>query len=169
MIIASFLCKVAAYLGFLDALSPLCLIFERKLLMTYEVNPAVEETIDNLERKAEETEDEVIGSYLRKFWIIDQDGLVTVEGQYPKAGHEMQKPGNREYLDVELPNMNKVGHEEVLNALDLRKYCANVVVPLIHDRFSAFTTDIFKEMAWPVLDQRKRLCWTWHKCIDMCI
>ena len=58
----SFLCK-----DFLDALSSLSLIFEHKLLMTYEVNPAVEETIDNLERKAEETEDEVIGSYLRKF------------------------------------------------------------------------------------------------------
>ena len=144
----SFLCKVAAYLDFLDALSPLSLIFERKLLMTYEVNPAVEETIDNLERKAEETEDEVIGSYLRKFRIIDQDGLVTVEGQYPKAGHERRKPGNREYLDVELPNMNKVGHEEVLNALELIKYGANVVVPLIRDRFSSFTTDIFKEMAW---------------------
>ena len=44
--------------------------------------------------------------------------------------------------------MNKVGQEEVSNGLELRKYGANVVVPLIHDRFSAFTTDIFKEMAW---------------------
>ena len=50
-----FLCHVASYLDILESISPLSLIFEKKNLMAYEVKPAVEKTLLNLQELSEET------------------------------------------------------------------------------------------------------------------
>ena len=49
-----FLCRVASYLDILKSISLLSLIFEKKNLMTYEVKPAVEKTLLNLQELSKE-------------------------------------------------------------------------------------------------------------------
>lgn len=53
----------------------------------YEVKPAVEQTILTLEEMKNE-DDDTINSFLRKFNLSDENNLVTVVSEYPKAGHE---------------------------------------------------------------------------------
>ena len=110
----AFLCKVAGYLDFLDKLAPL--IFEKKLLMVYKVQPAVDTAIESLQEMAEEELDDMFDSYIRKFTVVDADGLTTVLGNYPKAGHERKKIQNREYIDIELENMIDVGMKAIETA-----------------------------------------------------
>ena len=49
-----FLCRVASYLDILKSISLLSLIFEKKNLMAYEVKPAVEKTLLNLQELSQE-------------------------------------------------------------------------------------------------------------------
>ena len=77
-----FLCKVAAYLDFLEKLAPLSLMFERDLLMSYEVEPAVDQILDQLQEMADESPDNNIDSFLKKFVVRDEYGLATIEVGY---------------------------------------------------------------------------------------
>ena len=144
-----FLCQVAAYLDVLDAISPLSLVFESDLLMAYEVPPAVEKTINQLEDLIEEDLDEAIDSNLKMFQVIDEDGLVTLRSTYARAGHERKKPNNREYHDIELDNVSYISEEAMQNALSLRAEGINVLMPFINTRFKSFTeNEVFKLLNW---------------------
>ena len=88
----SFLCKAAVYLAILEAEGPLPLIFEKILLMSYGISPAVEKTVLNLENLCDESLDNAIDCYLAKFFMKEEDGLTTVTSNYTKAGHDRRKP-----------------------------------------------------------------------------
>ena len=143
-----FLCKVAGYLDFLEKLSPLSLIFEKNVLMAYEVNPAIDTAFTYLEDMAEEEVEDMIDSYLQKFTIVDEDGLVTVVGNYPKSGHERKNVQNREYIDIELDDMREVDVEAIERARNTRHEGALTVIPLIQERFSSFSSELFQSMTW---------------------
>ena len=117
--------------------------------MAYDVVPAVEKTIVNLEALTDEDVDEAIDSYLRKFSIRDEDDLITIEAKYEKAGHERRKVVNREYTEIELEDMNYAEQESIKRALNIRSDAVETIVPLIRDRFSSFyENDIFSSMTW---------------------
>ena len=51
----------------------------------------------------EESADELSQeSFLHMFKIKDEDDLITVITNYPKAGHEHRDKVNREYVEIEL-------------------------------------------------------------------
>ena len=145
-----FLCQTAAYLDILESIGPLSLIFEKKLLMAYDVKPAVEQALSCIEELQNEDIDEAYSSFLRKFTIKDEDELVAVTSRYPKLGHERRQLRNREYIEIELDDMTSVNRQSLEQAIELRAEGVDIIVPLIKDRFSSFTDDegVFTLMTW---------------------
>ena len=145
-----FLCQVAVYLDILDSIGPLSLVFEKNILMAYDVEPAVEKSIDILEGLKYENIDDAVDSYLKKFSIRDEDGLVTIVANYYRAGHERKKPANRECFDVELDNLKFTDEASLERGLEIRAEAVNKLVPFIRKRFKSFSNrnDIFQAMTW---------------------
>ena len=90
---------MVAYLDIVNIMR-LSVVFENNLLTAYEVVPVVQETIAQLETLSEdESVDELSQeSFLHMFKIKDEDDLITVITNYPKAGHEHRDKVNREYV-----------------------------------------------------------------------
>lgn len=150
-----FLCQVAGYLDVLETLGPLSLVFEGKNLMAFEIPGSVEKTLNALEEISEEDEHHLSpSSYLAKFRM--EEGFEGETGghvndvriTYPKAGHEKRKPPNREYLEVSLEQMEKVGIEAVQRTVEIREDAADRLRPVIRDRFSSFDQEVFKTTMW---------------------
>ena len=79
--------------------------------MAYEVVPAVQETIAQLETLSEESADELLQeSFLRMFKIKGEDDLITVIANYPKTGPERRDEVNFEYVEIELDIMKYVNY-----------------------------------------------------------
>ena len=70
------------------------------------MEPAVDQILDQLQEMADESPDNNIDSFLKKFVVHDEYG--TVEVQYPKKGHECKKPQNREYINSMLDDMEHI-------------------------------------------------------------
>ena len=88
---------------------PLSVVFENNLPMTFEVVPAVQETIAQLETLSEESKDKLSQeSFLHMFKIKDEDDLITVIANYPKTGHEHCDEVNCDYVEIELCVMKYV-------------------------------------------------------------
>ena len=68
---------------------------------------------------SDENEDDALGSFLHKFTLRDEDGVVTLVSRYPRAGNERKKPQNRDYVDVEIDEINQV-ENAITKAIDLR-------------------------------------------------
>ena len=69
-----FLCTMAADLDIDANVTPLSMIFENNSLTAYEVVPAIQETIAQLETLSEESADELSKeSFLHMFKIKDED------------------------------------------------------------------------------------------------
>ena len=118
------------------------------MFMAYEVQPAVAESIACLEEMANADEDDIVDSFLRKFHVNDEDGLATSEAEYPRAGHERQKPCNQEFINIELGEMSHITDGAIMNAMEVRKEGADVTIPLTRERFATFDNNIFKSMTW---------------------
>jgi hypothetical protein len=67
-----FLCQTSVYLDILESISPLSMIFEKNLLMAYDVKPAVEQTLVNFQEMLDENEDDALGRFLHKFTLRDE-------------------------------------------------------------------------------------------------
>ena len=109
-----FLCTMAPYLDIVENITPLSMVFENNLLMAYEVVPVVQETIARLETLSEESADELSqDSFLHMFKIKDEDDLITVIANYPKARHERRDEVNCEYAEIELEVTKYVNYVSV--------------------------------------------------------
>ena len=86
--------------------------FENNSLTAYEFVPDVLETILRLETLSEESADELSQeSFLHMFKIKDQDDLITVIANYPKAEHKRRPEINRKYVEIELDVMKYVNYD----------------------------------------------------------
>ena len=94
--------------------------------MAYEVVPAVQETISRLEILSEdESVDELsLESFLHMFKIKDEDDLITVITNYPKALHEHRDKVNREYVQTELDIIKHVSYDSVTVGISKRYQAA---------------------------------------------
>ena len=135
-----FLCKVAGYLD----------VFEKYDLLAFEIPLAVETVIDTLEEIKENSSssDYVLSSYLAKFRVLQDSDAIAVKANYPKAGHERRQPENRELFDLELEQMSNVGYEAGEKALEMQVKVADILCPLIRNRFSSYDHEVFKTMTW---------------------
>ena len=70
--------------------------------MTYVAAPTVEKSIDILEGLKYENLDDAVDSYLKKFSIRNEDGLVTIVANYYKASHERK---NQQTVNVLMLNL----------------------------------------------------------------
>lgn len=140
-----FLCQVSAYLDVLESMSPLSLIFEKAGLMAFEIPLAIEKTIAALEEISDVTDatDTSLSTFLSKFYIENN----IVKGEYPKAGHERRQPTNREYIEVEM-EMTSIGMTSFERAIQIQGKAADIICPLIRNRFSSYDQEVFKATAW---------------------
>ena len=140
-----FLCQVSAYLDVLETMSPLSLVFEKAGLMAFEIPPAIEKTFAALEEILDVTDaiDTSLSTFLSKFRMENN----VVKGEYPKAGHERRQPANREYTEVELV-MTNVGVTSFERAIKIQRKAADIICPLIQNRFSSYDQEVFKTTAW---------------------
>eukprot|EP00112_Aurelia_sp_Birch-Aquarium-sp1_P000486 Seg10468.1 transcript_id=Seg10468.1/GoldUCD/mRNA.D3Y31 product="Zinc finger protein 862" protein_id=Seg10468.1/GoldUCD/D3Y31 len=140
-----FLCQVSAYLDVLETMSPLSLVFEKAGLMAFEIPPAIEKTIAAMGEISDVTDatDTSLSTFLSKFRVDNN----IVKDEYPKAGHERRQPANREYLDVEM-EMTNVDVSSFERAIKIQGKAADIICPLIRNRFSSYDQEVFKATAW---------------------
>ena len=148
-----FLHRVTSYLDILESISPLSLIFEKKNLIAYEVKPAVEKTLLNLQELSKETlADDAIDSSLHKFSIQsndNEDNGIKISAIYPKKDHERRKPANQEMIEIELDDMKNANMRSIEEALNLRSSSIESLLPLIQDHFSSFTeSEVIAATTW---------------------
>ena len=148
-----FLCRVASYLDILESISLLSLIFEKKNLMAYEVKPAVEKTLLNLQELSKEPlADDVIDSFLHKLSIQsddNEDNGVKISAIYPKRDHKRRKPANCKMIEIELDDTKNANMRPIKDALNLRLSSIQSLVPLIQSCFSSFTeSEVIAATTW---------------------
>ena len=139
--------------SYLESISPLPLIFEKKKLMAYEVKPAVEKTLLNLQELSKETlADNAIDSFLHKFSIQsndDEDNGIKISAIYLKKDHRRRKPSNCKMIEIELDDMKNANMRSIKEALNLRLSSIKSLVLLIQDRFSSFTeSEVIAATTW---------------------
>ena len=108
---------MVAYLDIVEKITLLSMAFENNSLMAY-----VQETIPRLETFSEESADELSQeNFLHTFKIKDEDDLITVIANYPKAGHERRDEVNRENVEIELDVMKYVNYDSVEKYLQKKR------------------------------------------------
>lgn len=148
------LLKVCSYLDILDKVSPLSLVFEGENLLPCEIRPSLKLTLEGLAEivEARESGEVELDSNLR-FFVIDesQDNAgqpqCTISREYPEAGNELCKPGNRKYITISTTGM-KLGGAKV----EVPKEGSDVaskLSTLLEERFSEFTKEgVYQNMKW---------------------
>ena len=113
--------------------------------MAFQIPPAIEKTIPALEEISDVTDvtDTSLITFLSKFHMENN----FVKGKYPKAGHERCQPANRENNEVEL-EMTNVGVTSFKRAIEIQRKAADIICPLIRNRFSSYDREIFKATGW---------------------
>lgn len=59
-----FLCQTAVYLNVLESIPQLSLVFEKNTLMAYNIQPTVDQALENLQKISQEDEKDAIDSFL---------------------------------------------------------------------------------------------------------
>ena len=70
-------------------------------------------------------------SSLHMFKIKDEDGLITVIANYPKAGHKQRGEVNRQYVEIELDVMKYVNYSLVTVGISNRCQAALLLIPFL--------------------------------------
>ena len=125
----------------------------KKNLMAYEVKPAVEKTLLNLQELSKEPlADDVIDSFLHKLSIQsddNEDNGVKISAIYPKRDHKRRKPANCKMIEIELDDTKNANMRPIKDALNLRLSSIQSLVPLIQSCFSSFTeSEVIAATTW---------------------